>query len=82
VSAPVKVHVVRPKQSWSDFVSKVTIKLALTFFTAWVLMLIVGEVTTWGLGYWHTLLVLLAIRMVQIVPSATFWTHKAEGSTF
>lgn len=76
----VAVAVVRPISKPEDVVGKVIVGLLLTALVAWLLMLIAGTVTGWGLSYWHTLLSLLAIRMVQIVPSARSWTHKPKGS--
>lgn len=33
------------------------------FVTSWIVMLIVGAQTPWDLGYWQTVLIIVAIRL-------------------
>lgn len=79
-TAPIPVAVVRPAKSGEEVAALFFLGLLTTPLIAYVLMLIVGRVTDWDLSYWDTLLVLLAIRMVQVVPRSTSWTHKPKGS--
>lgn len=76
MTALVRVAVVRPKLTWSDVVVKLVVGLLVTLLTAWVLMLIAGEVTDWGLGYLDTVLVLAAVRLLQVAPNSKTWTHE------
>ena len=78
---PVPVAVIRPAVKPEDVIAKFLIGAPMTFLLGWILMLIAGAVTDWGLSYWNTVLALIGIRLVQVKPSAQWWSHKAKGST-
>lgn len=71
----IRVAVVRPHQPPGYWVGKVLVGLALTALLGWWLMLIAGAVTTWDPSYWHSILTLVGLRLVQVGSGWTNWTH-------
>lgn len=70
-----RVAVVRPHQGTDFWAVRLPVMIALTALTGWWLMLILGTVTPWHLSYWHSILTLIGIRMVQVGPGWSNWTH-------
>lgn len=71
----IPVEIVRPKRahSWTLFVGR----LLLMFLSVWIVMLALGALTPWHLGYWETGLAILGIRLAQ-APETSYlnWTRK------
>jgi hypothetical protein len=72
-----RVAVVRPQQTWRDLGRRLAVGLVLLAFYAWLLMLIAGTLTDWHLSYWHTVLGLVGLRLVQNTSGYLSWTHPA-----
>lgn len=74
------VHVVRPKMSRAEVIGRILGRFLGMLLIAWILMLIIEEVTDWDPSYWHTLLSLYAVRLIQVKDNSYFWTHKDKDS--
>lgn len=74
-----RVAVMRQKRTTGEATARIFVLIGATFLVAWLLMLIAGAVTTWDPSYWHTLLALLGLRMVQTGSGWMEWTHSWSG---
>jgi hypothetical protein len=73
-----RVAIVRPYRSPAQLVGAVVGRACGVLLNAWLLMLILGAITTWHFGYGKTLFALSALYMVQRTgPLLTDWTHAA-----
>ena len=76
--APINVTIVRPYKTGPERIGTLLGYIAVYFINALPLMLILGAITDWGFGYWHTLLALVAIQMVQVRSNYAFWTKEGK----
>ena len=79
MSTVMNVAVVRPKQGAAYWTGRVVIGVGLTALVGWWLMLIAGTVTPWHPSYWHTILALVGLRLVQVGSGWSNWTHPWPG---
>ena len=70
-----KVAVVRPKQGTAYWFWRIVFGLGATALIGWWLMLIAAAVTPWHPSYWHSILALLGLRLVQVGSGWSSWTH-------
>lgn len=77
--SPLPVEVVRPRKPRSEKTAEFIVQTALTFQFAWILMLIAGTITAWHPSYWHSVLALIGIRLVQRSDFLA-WTRLPEGA--
>jgi hypothetical protein len=81
VSDLLRVAVVRPKQGPDYWAVRIAVGVALTALIGWWLMLIAGAVTPWHPSYWHSILALVGLRMVQVGSGWSNWTHPFGKSS-
>lgn len=75
-----RVAIIRRRPTWRALANQVAVGLAIISLTGWWLMLIIGTVTDWDLSYWHTVLSLIGLRLVQVGSAHRQWTIPAEKS--
>lgn len=71
-----RVAVVQPKRDAAYWFWQIFFGLLATALIGWWLMLIVGTVTPWDLSYWHSVLTLFGLRLVQVGSGWMNWTHR------
>lgn len=82
----IPVEIVRPEKTgserFSEFVSgrfsEFVSGLMIFFLCTWIVMLALGALTPWHLGYWESMLALLGIRAAQKPDSWMSWTRKSR----
>jgi hypothetical protein len=75
----INVEVVRPKKSAAEQVGALLGVVLNVFLSGWILMLILGAVSTWTPSYWHSVLVVIAVRVVLPGASYLFWTKRDKS---
>lgn len=79
MNTPTPVTIVRPKTETPKLLGWWIGSAISYFLNAWLIMLVVGAQTPWNTGYWQTVALLIAIRLVMNagkVPNHLFWTRE------
>lgn len=76
----VPVEIIRPERTDTEKWSLGMARVALMAFSVWIVMLALGALTPWHLGYWETWLAIIAIRFAQ-APDTTWlqWTKRVKN---
>ena len=63
---PMPVTIVRPKMTVSAALGRLAAKLVLLAADAWIVMVVASAVFGYHFSYWHAIVFLLAVRVLQI----------------
>ena len=76
----IPVEIVRPRLTGKDVIIRLLGDLMSLAINAWVLMIVLDALNIWALGYWHTVLLVVGVRVLQRSDSSyQMWTRMAEA---